>query len=116
MSDLPQINTGILTKTIILEPIALNDDRLESLKYRIEIFRWTNNDFTCQLWRRETYQMEPCYISNNDSQEKWGGETYVLETALDWEKIKGPSESHVIKMILKEIQGYFSIKIKSSNL
>jgi len=61
MSDALRLRIATLSQVLILEPIPLTDEQAESLKFRIEVFRWSADRFTCQLWRRETHRVEPAH-------------------------------------------------------
>lgn len=111
MSSVTRICAATLAQVVNLEPIQLRDEEAESLKFRIEVFRWASDRFTCQLWRRETYRLEPSF-QLEDGRETWDAETYVLETGLAWENIEGPSIEHVVEATLREIEERFLVVIE----
>ena len=108
MSSLKVIKSATLVKSVILEPIYLNDRNAESLKFRIEIFQWSPNCFTCKLWREETYLVKPRFQPENL---EWDSEICVLEDGLPWREIKGDSLESTLDKTLQLIQNTFSITI-----
>ena len=113
MSSQPIIHSATLVKVVILDPIELADENAESLKFRIEIFQWSPNRFTCKLWREETYLLEPTFQVQKS---KWDVETCVLETGLPWNEIEETSLEGALNAIIRQIQDFFSVSIKLANV
>ncbi|MEM6502896.1 MAG: hypothetical protein AAF685_13780 [Cyanobacteria bacterium P01_C01_bin.89] len=108
MSSLKLIKSVNLVKSIILEPIYLNDRNAESLKFRIEFFQWSPNCFTCKLWREETYLVKPRFQPGDL---EWDTEIYVLESGLPWDEIKEKSLESAVDKVIQLIQNTFSVAI-----
>ena len=100
------IRSAHLVKVVILEPIYLDDKNAESLRFRIEIFQWSHNIFTCKLWLEETYLLKPRFQSENS---EWDIETCVLENGLPWREIKEKSLQGALETTINLIQNTFSV-------
>lgn len=109
-----RISASTLVHVVVLDPISLGDVG-ESVKFRIEIFRRSPDRFSCQLWRRENYRLEPTFQSAKPA-ESFDVEIYVLETALAWDTIEGPNPGYVLEAVVAEIEKYFSVSIECPGL
>lgn len=102
------VRSGNLVKVMILEPIYLDDETVESLRFRIEIFQWSHDIFTCKLWLEETYLLKPRFQTETL---EWDVKTCVLEHGLPWKEIQEGSLESALDAVVKLIQDTFSVTV-----
>lgn len=109
MTSQKTIRSASLVKVIILDPIHLDDENAESLRFRIEIFQWSHDVFKCKLWLEETYLLKPRFQAENL---EWDIETCVLESGLPWREIEENSLQGALDAVISLIQDTFSVTVQ----
>jgi len=75
-----------LVKTVLIEAILPADDQAPDIQFRIEIFSWSEQEYSCQVWRLDTYRVQPTLQAEPSqlADEEW----LVLDHGLDWRQLR----------------------------
>jgi hypothetical protein len=107
MADAPRI--GTLVKTVLIEAIQLPDDA--EIQFRVEIFSWSEHEYSCQLWRYDTYRIQPTFQEPSQlADEQW----MVLDLALDWRDLRASTPDELLDLVCEEIDRRLAVKVRRS--
>ena len=99
------LRTATLVKTVLVEAIQPPDDA--ELQFRIEIFSWSEHEYSCQVWRYDTYRVQPTFEGAGKlADEEWP----VLDLVLDWRDLRAASAEELLALVFDEIERRFGVK------
>jgi hypothetical protein len=104
MADAIRIAT--LVKTVLVDALQPPDDA--ALQFRVEIFSWSEHDYACQVWRYDTYRIQPTFQEpSQPADEEW----MVLDLVLDWRDLRASTSDKLLDLVLEEIERRFGVKV-----
>jgi hypothetical protein len=111
MMAIPQANAlriATLVKTVLVEAIQPPDDA--ALQFRIEIFSWSEHEYSCQVWRYDTYRIQPTFQEASQlADEQW----MVLDLVLDWRDLRASSAENLLDLVFEEIERRLGVKVRA---
>jgi hypothetical protein len=107
MADKLRIAT--LVKTVLVETIRPSDDA--GVQFRIEVFSWSEQEYTCQVWRLDTYRIQPTFQQPSQLADE---EVPVLDLALDWRELRADTAGGVLSLVFDEIERRFGVQVSRS--
>jgi hypothetical protein len=105
-----KLRTATLVKTVLVEAIRPSDDA--DVQFRIEVFSWSEQEYTCQVWRLDTYRIQPTFQEPSQLADE---EFPVLDLALDWRELRADTASGVLDLVFHEIERRFGVKVAGSS-
>jgi hypothetical protein len=94
-----------LVKTVLVEAIQLPDHHIQ---FRVEIFSWSEQEYSCQVWRYDTYRIQPTFVEPSMlADEEW----MVLDLALDWRDLRATTSDQLLDLVYEEIERRFGVAI-----
>jgi hypothetical protein len=107
MADAPRIAT--LVRTVLVEAIQPPDD--VSLQFRVEIFAWSEQEYSCQVWRYDTYRIQPTFQQPSQlADEQW----MVLDLVLDWRDLRAATAEKLLELVFEELERRLGVKVRRS--
>jgi hypothetical protein len=105
------LRIATLVRTVLVEPVRAADDRGADIQFRVEIFSWSENDYSCQVWRLDTYRVQPALQANGSqpADEEWP----VLDHGLEWRDLHAASSDELLALVFEEIERRLGVKVGS---
>lgn len=86
-----------LAKTVWVEPSS-------QIQFRIDIFSWSEVEYSCQIWRLDMYRIKPtAYDEQADEQ------VMVLEHGINWWDLRGRTADELLEMVIEAIERQLSV-------
>ena len=103
------LRTATLVKTVLIEAIQPVDDQSPDIRFRVEIFSWSEREYSCQVWRHDTYSVQPSfqYKHLQLADEEW----LVLDYGLGWQQLRAPSADQLLILLYEEIERRLLVKV-----
>src|SRR4029079_15452190 len=95
-----------LVKTVLVEAIPTADDG--EIQFRIEVFSWADQEYSCQIWRYDAYRIQPTFQETFPvADEEW----IVLDLGLAWRDLRAPSADQLLELVFEEIERKLGVKV-----
>jgi hypothetical protein len=95
-----------LVKTMLVE--AIEPAEGSELQFRVEIFSWSEHDYSCQVWRYDTYRIQPTFqLPSQLADEQW----MVLDLVLDWRELRASTSDKLLDLVCEEIERRLGVKV-----
>jgi hypothetical protein len=95
-----------LVKTVLVDTIQPAEGA--ELRFRVEIFAWSEHDYSCQVWRYDTYRIQPTFQERSQvADEEWS----VLDLVLDWRDLRAATAEQLLDLVFEEINRRFVVTI-----
>jgi hypothetical protein len=96
------LRTATLVKTVLTEAIRPADDEAADLQFRIEVFAWSEQEFSCQVWRLDTYTVQPTVRVDPAllADETW----LVMDGGLDWRNLRASTADKLLILLSEELE------------
>jgi len=103
------LRTATLVKTVLIEAIPPADDQAPDIQFRIEIFSWSEQEYSCQVWRLDTYRVQPTLQAEPSqlADEEW----LVLDHGLDWRQLRAATAEELLVVLFADIERRFGVKV-----
>jgi len=103
------LRTATLVKTVLIEAIPPADDQAPDIQFRIEIFSWSEQEYSCQVWRLDTYRVQPTLQAEPSqlADEEW----LVLDHGLDWRQLRAATAEELLVVLFEDIERRFGVKV-----
>lgn len=100
------LRIATLVKTVLVDAVQPAD--AAELQFRVEIFSWSEHDYSCQVWRYDTYRIQPTFQEPSQlADEQW----MVLDLVLDWRDLRASTSDKLLDLVCEEIERCFGVKI-----
>jgi len=103
------LRTATLVKTVLIEAIPPADDQAPDIQFRIEIFSWSEQEYSCQVWRLDTYRVQPTFQAEPSqlADEEW----LVLDHGLNWRQLRAATAEELLVVLFEDIERRFGVKV-----
>jgi hypothetical protein len=103
------IRIATLVKTVLVEAIPAADDQTPNIQLRIEVFAWSEREYSCQVWRLDTYSVQPTFQAEPAplADEEW----LVLDHGLDWRQLRAASPDELLVLVFADIERRFGVNV-----
>ena len=103
------LRTATLVKTVLVEAIPAVDDQVPDIQFRVEIFSWSEQEYSCQVWRLDTYRVQPTFQAEPSqlADEEW----LVLDHGLDWRQLRAATAEELLVVLFEDIERRFGVKV-----
>jgi hypothetical protein len=98
------IRIATLAKTFLLEPITPPDGN--AIQLRVDVFSWSDREFTCQVWRLDMYRIKPTFYDDYADEQ-----VMVLDHGLDWDRLRADSVDALLGLLFDEFERRFGWKV-----
>jgi len=100
------LRVATLVKTVLVEAVRPSDD--DELQFRVEVFSWSEQEYSCQVWRLDTYRVQPTFqVSPQLADEEW----LVLDLALDWRELRAATAEELLGLVFADMERRFGVKV-----
>lgn len=89
--------TATLVKTVIAD--RTGDDLRPDLHFRIDVFSWSDSEYSCQVWRMDLYRIKP--MSQDDPADE---DVMVLEHGISWWDLRARTPEALLDMVFDAIE------------
>lgn len=98
-----------LVKTVLVEAIRPAGDQTPDIQFRVEIFSWSEQEYSCQVWRLDTYRVQPTFQAEPSqlADEEW----LVLDHGLDWRQLRAATAEELLVLLCENIERRLGVKI-----
>jgi len=98
-----------LVKTVLTEAIRPADDEAADIQFRIEIFAWSEHEFSCQIWRLDTYTVQPRFRADPSvlADEAW----LVMDGGLDWRDLRAATADQLLGLVSDALDRRLGVKL-----
>ena len=80
-----------LAKTVWVEPSS-------KIQFRIDIFSWSEAEYSCQIWRLDMYRIKPTVCDEQADEQ-----VMVLEHGINWWDLRGRTADELLAMVIEAI-------------
>jgi hypothetical protein len=94
-----------LVKTVIIDPIPIvngNDIRL-----RVEIFSWSDNEYSCQVSRIDRYRVKPTFYDDVADEQ-----FLVLDEGIEWDELSADTADALLDLLFENMERQWGVKIE----
>ena len=94
---------------MLVEAIPPADDQTPDIQFRVEIFSWSEQEYSCQVWRLDTYRVQPTFQAEPSqlADEEW----LVLDHGLDWRQLRAATAEELLVAVFEDIERRFGVKV-----
>lgn len=96
---------AVLVKTAIVDAIPLAEGN--ALRFRIEIFLWSESEYTCQIWRHDTYRIRPSFVPGSADEE-----ILVIDSGIRWHELRATTADKMLSKALAAIEDQLNVTIE----
>lgn len=103
------LRVATLVKTVLVEGIRPADYQDPDIQFRVEIFSWSEQEYSCQVWRLDTYRVQPTLQAEPSqlADEEW----LVLDHGLDWRQLRAASADNLLVLVFEEIERRLGVQV-----
>jgi hypothetical protein len=103
------LRTATLVKTVLVEAIRSADDQGSDIQFRIEVFSWSEQEYSCQAWRLDTYCVQPTLQAKPSplADEEW----LVLDHGLEWRQLRAATSDELLILVFDEIARRLGVNV-----
>jgi hypothetical protein len=105
------LRIATLVKSVLVEAIRPTDDRDPDIQFRIDIFSWSEQEYSCQVWRLDTYRVQPTFAS--EPSQMADDEWFVLDHGLSWRQLRGTTAEEVLAQVFVELERQLGVKVET---
>jgi len=98
------LRTATLAKTLLLDPITPADGN--AIQFRVEVFSWSDREFTCQVWRLDMYRIKPTFYDEHADEQ-----VMVLDHGINWDQLRADSVDALLGLLFDEIDRRLGWKV-----
>lgn len=98
-----------LVKTVLVEAIRPADDQAPDIQFRVEIFSWSEQEYSCQVWRLDTYRVQPTFQA--EPSQLADEESLVLDHGLDWRQLRAATAEELLVLVFEDIERRLGVKV-----
>ena len=104
-----QIRVATLVKTVLVDAIRPVDDQADDIQFRVDIFSWSEREYSCHIWRLDTYRVQPTFLPEPSqlADEQWP----VLDHGLDWRQLRAATAEELLALVFDEIERKLGVKL-----
>jgi hypothetical protein len=100
------LRVATLVKTVLVEAIRPPDD--VEIEFRVDIFSWSEHEYSCQVWRLDTYRVQPTFQAPSQlADEQW----LVRDLVLDWKELRAATADGLLALLFEQIERRFGVKV-----
>jgi len=93
-----------LAKTVLIEAIPIVDGN--DVRLRVEIFSWSDHEYSCQVSRLDTYRVKPTFYDELADEE-----FLVLDSGIDWHHLRAATPDELLILLFENIERQLGVKI-----
>jgi hypothetical protein len=94
-----------LVRTVLVDAIPVVDGA--DLRFRLEIFSWSPTEYTCQLWRLDTYRVPPSFVPMVADEE-----ILVIDTGFGLDAMRAATADEMLSKALGAIERQLGVTIE----
>jgi hypothetical protein len=98
-----------LARTVLVEAIEIPDGN--PVRLRVEVFSWSDHEYTCQLYRMDTYRVRPTFL---DADEDFVADEafLVLDVGIEWKALRASTIDGLLNLLFAKIEWQLGWKIQ----
>ena len=94
---------------MLVEAIPPADDQAPEIQLRVEVFSWSEQEYSCKVWRLDTYRVQPTFQAepSQPADEEW----LVLDHGLDWRELRAATAEELLVVLFEDLERRFGVKV-----
>ena len=98
------LRIATLVKTVLIEAIPIVDGN--DIRLRVEIFSWSDHEYSCQVSRLDMYRVQPTFHDELADEE-----LAVLDHGIDWDCLRAATAEELLILVFENMERQFGVKI-----
>ena len=99
------LRIATLVQTVLVDAITLAEGA--DLRLRIEIFSWSSTEFFCQMWRLDTYRVQPSFVPGLADEE-----ILALDSGIGWHPLRATTADELLSKAIGAIEDQLGVTIE----
>jgi hypothetical protein len=94
-----------LVKTLIVE--AIRPAEGNDIKYRVDVFAWSDHEYSCQVWCIDMYRVWPSFHTDLADEE-----LMIIDDGNSWDQLRAATVDELLDRLFADMERQFGVKIE----